>query len=69
MDFSEALKALKNGQKLKRLGWKTDVYIVYMNETPTTAHYIKMVLFGDYRPQCWEVSQLDVLAEDWVSVQ
>ena len=66
MDFSEALKALKSGKKLTRLGWKTDAYIVYMNETPTASHYIKLVLYEDYGRECWGVSQLDVLAEDWV---
>jgi len=80
-DFSEALKRLKQGQKLCRSGWNAKrqyVYHVPANSYPAITEVAKEE-FGDMVPYNaylaiktvqdtvapWLASQTDVLAEDW----
>lgn len=70
-DFSTALRLLKQGKKLVRLGWNgRNQYI----ELQTPADQSKMTLpyiyirtaSGDLVP--WLASQIDLLADDWCEV-
>lgn len=68
MDFSEALKAVKNGAQISRFGWNgMNMYV----ELQTPDEFSKMrhpYLFMspvDGKLVPWVASQTDILAEDW----
>lgn len=84
-DFGVALHALKNGKRVRRLGWNSPnqwVYYVpggeYKTQTP-----VARAVFGEtatYRPYfaiktvqgdvaTWTPSTSDALAEDWIMVE
>ena len=81
MDFGEAIKALKEGKRVARLGWNgKDQYIelahsvAYINakgETINEGHADignKVLAFVGTRgvQLGWLASQADMLAEDWI---
>lgn len=67
-DFGSAIKALKDGYKVKREGWNGKGMFLQL-QTPDagskmTLPYIYMsTVTGDLVP--WLASQTDMLAEDW----
>lgn len=68
LDFSMALRALKNGQLVTREGWNgKGMWLALQRPDPgskMTLPYIYMCTAqGDYVP--WLASQTDLLAEDW----
>ena len=68
LDFSMALRALKNGQMVTREGWNgKGMWLALQRPDPAskmTLPYIYMrTAQGDYVP--WLASQTDLLAEDW----
>ena len=81
MDFSEALDALKEGKKIRRVGWNGKgqyVQLAYMDtcimsdgtaiSEPVPANFgSRFLMFvGTSGYQCgWLASQADLLAEDW----
>lgn len=81
-DFSKALESLKDGKKIKRLGWNgNDQYVIlgFMQECITSSGVSitepvhndigsKFLMFvGTRGYQCgWVPSQADILADDWV---
>ncbi len=72
MNYSEAIKSLKAGKKLSRLGWNgPEQYIKLQvpdehSKMTLPYAYIRTVQ-GDLVP--WLCSQTDMLAEDWVEVE
>lgn len=72
MNYSDALKSLKAGKKLSRLGWNgPEQYIKLQvpdehSKMTLPYAYIRTVQ-GDLVP--WLCSQTDMLAEDWVEVE
>ena len=84
MNFSAALIALKEGQKVTRLGWNGKgmfVYYIPANSYPAQTDIAKKT-FGDMVPYTaylaiksvnntvtpWLASQTDLLADDWATV-
>jgi len=66
MDFGNALRALKNGNRVCRTGWNgKGMWLGYMaRRDPMTLPYLYMsTAQGDLVP--WLASQTDILAEDW----
>jgi len=75
MDFGEALKALKAGEKVAREGWNgKGMWIAFSPGSaclPPERFWAKQngmkTATGDMQPG-WLASQADMLAEDWVVV-
>lgn len=67
--FSDALKYLKRGLKVTRLGWhKDDMYLTMQYENnKITNPYIYINIDKDHRIP-WTASQSDMYEEDWVFV-
>jgi hypothetical protein len=71
-DFSGALKFLKAGQRMKRLGWSSpgmwiELYTPESKYSPVTKpFFIMYTKTGDYA--VWFPSICDLLADDWVIV-
>ena len=77
MTFSEALEALKSGERLQRAGWNGKgifIEIQFPDEnSKMTSPYIYIDTTGlqtdnDAAPQCcvpWLASQTDMLCDDW----
>jgi hypothetical protein len=76
MDFSEALKEVKNGKMIARSGWNGKGMFVTLQLTPPTtsfSHGEKSYSFlpylqmktADDKVVPWLASQTDILAEDW----
>ena len=68
MDFSEALHALKYGQKIQRVGWNGKGMWLALQvpdaHSKMTLPYIYMsTAQGDLVP--WLASQTDILVADW----
>lgn len=66
MNFSEALRELKNGCPFRRKGWNgKDMHIMLVrSENPTFNDYL--IIYGtDKKYTPWVASQVDLLAEDW----
>jgi hypothetical protein len=74
MDFSEALGALKYGERVRRVGWNGRGMFLFIVESWTytdgkhdnhpNAPFIAMkTATGEVVP--WLASQTDLLAEDW----
>jgi hypothetical protein len=69
MDFGEAIRALKRGQRVAREGWNGKGMWIDIqpprSESEMTLPYIFMkTADGNFVP--WLASQTDILAEDWV---
>jgi len=70
-DFSDALKFLKDGESIARVGWNgKDMYLKLQKPdklSKMTLPYIYMkTVQGDLVP--WLASQTDILSNDWVMV-
>lgn len=68
MDFGEAIKALKAGQKVSRSGWNgKDMWLKLqepdVNSKMTLPYIYMSTVAGDLVP--WLASQTDMLANDW----
>ena len=66
MSFSEALKALKMGNKVARLSWdgfKAWIKLETQNDTLTLPYVVMKTARGHFVP--WLPNQCDLLAEDW----
>lgn len=82
LTFGEALKALKQGHRIARVGWNgkgmwlsyLDPYrndqfqLIEKNIEGTFAPYIGMKT-ADNKYVPWLASQTDILAEDWITVE
>lgn len=71
MDFSEALRCIKNGQRLARAGWNgkgmhIEIQRPDQHSKMTLPYIFMFTATGDRVP--WLASQTDLLAEDWVTV-
>lgn len=83
MDFGEAIKALKEGKRVQRIGWDGKNMHIFLEE-----HFAYLILAGPskgvkriYEPVIcmytaqkttqpgWSASQADMLAEDWQVIQ
>jgi hypothetical protein len=70
MDFSEALYALKDGQRVARTGWNgRGMWIAYepIGTSNMSLPYIYISSADDYLAP-WTPSQTDLAADDWVLV-
>lgn len=78
MDFSEALKALKAGEKVARLGWNGKGMWLALQRPDALSKMTLPYVFIEYpdgHPAYpngsrvpWLASQTDLLAEDWTIV-
>lgn len=73
MDFAQALKALRNGDKLARKTWgdKRYIYIIQNRDAagkPTTAYIAVWYPEIDGTPAGWVPAAGDLLATDWKGV-
>ena len=65
MTFSEALAAMKRGERVARLGWK-GMYIWLTSITDGLEPCVMLYTAqGKYQPG-WLASQADLLANDWI---
>jgi hypothetical protein len=69
MDFGEAIRSLKNGQRVTRPGWNGKGMWLALQapdaNSKMTLPYIYMYT-ADGKLVPWLASQTDVLAEDWM---
>ena len=69
MDFSEALKAIKMGSMVSRLGWDGRnqwlAINLVSNNDPMTSSYI-YIKTTEGRLVPWTPTQEDMLADDWM---
>lgn len=73
MDFGEALKSLKAGRKVARIGWNAHHFLGLQevdSGSVNTMPYIYLVVGDDAQDLQgkrvpWVASQRDLLAEDW----
>lgn len=68
MDFGEALRALKNGEKVARKGWNgkgmwLELQVPDLFSKMTLPYIYMKTADGDFVP--WLASQTDMLSEDW----
>lgn len=70
MDFSEALRRLKDGERIARSGWNGRGMYVFMEPpaSPDRAPSITMKTAQGYLVP-WLASQTDILSSDWEVVQ
>lgn len=62
MDFSDVVKALKEGLQARREGWGIDSYIVIEDG--------ELCIYNDnINEGIWDIESEDVLATDWDLVQ
>ena len=85
MDFSEALKSIKEGKQVARKGWNgKDMFIYYVPANTYKAQTdVARKTFGDDVPYLayiamktvdgsvvpWLASQTDLLADDWCELE
>ena len=68
MDFSEALKALKDGEAVRRSGWNGKgmwIYYYSVGMRDDLTHDFIAMKTADNNKVPWLCSQTDMLAEDW----
>lgn len=68
MNFSKALEAVKNGQKISRAGWNGKGLTVQIQRPDSNSKMSLPYLYIEYPngQRCpWLASQTDLLAEDW----
>lgn len=84
MDFGQAIRELKNGKKISRLGWHGRGQFIFMADTVEFHTFANLADSQDvsevhdmivlktsantFQPG-WIAKQADILAEDWVIVQ
>ena len=73
-DFGEAIRRLKDGHAVARLGWNGKEMYIYLKTWPDTIIdgpfdpcIVMWTAQRRYQPG-WLASQPDMLAEDWVQV-
>ena len=71
MDFGEAIRALKTGSSVSRLGWngkgqRLTLQVPDEHSKMTLPYIYITTVHGDRVP--WLASQTDMLAVDWVEV-
>lgn len=74
MDFSDALRAAKNGHYIARTGWNgkgmrlefVPAQAATGNREAVLPYMALLTVTGDLVP--WVASHTDLLAEDWVTV-
>lgn len=59
MDFYEALKCLADGAKITRVEWKNDKCYGVLHDS-------WVCLFTDGKMHTWQVSDGDLIANDWI---
>jgi len=73
-DFGQAIKWLKEGNKVRRAGWKVMYLYLVQAKAESETHYIPkkrtaafiVISLGQKTHQPgWLASQADMLAEDW----
>jgi hypothetical protein len=68
MGIGEAIKAMRNGNKVERLGWNGKGQFLELqvpdDHSKMTLPYIYITTVGGQRVP-WLASQTDLLAEDW----
>lgn len=70
MDFGDALRALKSGKRVQRLGWAKTGRWIELCVPPKEPSFLQ-INYPD-NPNIhfsWLAAQLDVLAEDWRVVE
>ena len=66
MDFSEALKLLKQGATIRRASWSGTKRIILVNNSEgMTLPYIKIIT-KDGNTGVYTGTNCDILADDWV---
>jgi hypothetical protein len=80
MDFGTALRCLKDGEKVARMGWNGKGIFIVLQRPDAHSKMTSPYMFIDTtgllteNPDApksrvpWMASQTDVLAEDWVTV-
>jgi len=77
MSFSEALRALKHGKKLARVGWNGNGLWLELQRPDAHSKMTLPYIFMSYPDDAantpgarvpWLASQTDMLAEDWMLV-
>ena len=66
MDFSEALKLLKQGATIRRTNWSGTKRIILVNNSEgMTLPYIKIIT-KDGKLGVYTATNCDILADDWI---
>lgn len=66
MDFSEALKLLKQGATIRRASWSGTKRIILVNNSEgMTLPYI-MIITKDGNLGVYTATNCDILADDWI---
>ena len=66
MRFEEALKAMREGKKIVKVGWKPDIYLAIQfpdEHSFMSTPYIYISLFGQRTP--YPPNMLNLLTDDW----
>ncbi len=61
-DFSEALRRMREGRRVRRLGWNDATFWLQLNPN----HHLIVMVSG--ARELWGRSERDILATDWVEV-
>lgn len=70
MTFADALKALKEGKKVRRESWFNRVAFIYLKTNKDDSYVILVHWnYGEEKDTYWEAGQHDFFAEDWVMVE
>jgi len=67
MTFSEALVAMKHGERVARLGWNAQGMYIWLSSIADGLEpcFMMYTAQGKYQPG-WLASQADLLANDWI---
>lgn len=67
MDFSEALKLLKQGATIRRASWRRNkqIKLIHDDRPDLVLPYIRIVT-KDNRVSVYTATNCDILADDWV---
>ena len=70
MDFSEALKLLKQGATLRRDSWSEDkrIELLYDKNSDLFLPYIRIIT-KDNKISVYTATNCDILADDWVLLE
>lgn len=72
MDFSEALKLLKQGERVSRVSWgRTKCIFMIKGHEDLSLQYIRMLTKDNKSNRytstdCYTLTDCDIFAEDWV---
>lgn len=65
MHFYEALKAMRDGEKVARKNWVVGIYIVYIYGPPE-----EIIIFRPKQdPKQWSPGHEGLVAHDWIIVE